>query len=145
MAGEVGRCRDGALRIRTPGANLSRQPWLPSVVIFMRPPFQRCSQTVRRIGVARRLGNFYRGAADPDGVRLAFGVGALWIIGVIIWATGIFSAAMQEEVERAQHGPMPTVEQLAELYSGHGAPAIPAWPRESRGEPLQKSATANQP
>ena len=61
---------------------------------------------------------------------MAFGCGALWIIAIIVWMTGIFSAEMEEEVERAHRAPIPTAEQFTGLYSGHGAPAIPTWPRD---------------
>ena len=92
-----------------------------------------------------RLRNFYRGAADPNGVRLAFGCGALWIIVIIVWMTGIFSTELEEEIERAHHAPIPTAEQFTGLYSGHSAPAVPTWPREVPGERPPSSNDAKRP
>ncbi len=67
---------------------------------------------------------------------------------LFIAASGIFSPEMEEEVERAQHAPIPSAEEIAELLSGRASPPVPGWHDSSPGDrtrPKQKSDANEKP
>ncbi len=73
---------------------------------------------------------FYCGAArrqSTDSPTSAWLAGAAFFAVVLVAMSGLFSAEMQEEMDRLVDVPVPTFVQLEQLFSAARAPAVPRW------------------